>query len=121
MPAKKKKLSKNTDTLILSSAVAIVISLSVYNFAVSLAPANNNVVYAHQEVSQNQNMIEYWNVFLAKHPGYLPGWLELAKLELENGDVSNALFAVNRAKMIDPNSEIVNEILNQIESHQASK
>lgn len=122
MPAKKKKQSKTANTLILSFITAIVLSLSVYNFSVLLSPAKNNVVYAYQDAPPlNQRMIKYWNDFLTDHPGYLPGWLELARLELEDQDVSNALIAINKAKMIDPNSEVINEILDQIETIQTSK
>ncbi len=51
----------------------------------------------------------FWQAFLKKNPSYLPGWLELAKIEVQLEDIDAAKEALNKAREIDPNSELLKE------------
>lgn len=51
----------------------------------------------------------FWHAFLKENPSYLPGWLELAKIEVQLEDIEAARQALNKARDIDPNSDLLEE------------
>lgn len=115
MPAKKKKPSINTEKLTFASIAIGIISISLFNLAIFFAPIERKETHTYNNTPRNTVMINYWNQFLHENPEYLPGWLELAKLEMENERISNAFVAASEALRIDPNSELVQKTLQQIE------
>ncbi len=114
MPAKKKKLSISNDKIIFTAILVLIISVSIYNLAILFSPREAKVVYAYQEEPRSNQLISFWNTFLEKNPEYLPGWLELAKLEIENDNFAKAFLATNQALEIDPNSELVKTMLEEL-------
>lgn len=54
----------------------------------------------------------YWEDLLSQSPTYLDGWLELAKIELVEGDKVKATEYLNKARDINPNSEKIKRIEN---------
>lgn len=102
-----KKLTRIYIYLICFTSIAIVLSF----FNIYLFLTTNSFVQQKSTVTvTNKNLIIYWNYFLSKNNQYLPGWIELSKLELENGNYTKALEAYKKAKLIDPNSNVVKEL-----------
>lgn len=54
--------------------------------------------------------IEYWTTFLESYPTYKDGWLELAKLEYQRGNLEKARLSLQKAENVDPNSEEVKRL-----------
>lgn len=46
----------------------------------------------------------YWENVVSKNPTYQDGWIELAKVEYYEGNISKAKEFLEKAKLIDPNS-----------------
>jgi len=49
----------------------------------------------------------FWKSFLSSNPNYLPGYIELAKIQIENGQLDEANNILIKAEKIDPNSSVV--------------
>ena len=47
----------------------------------------------------------FWQDFLSKQPNYLPGWIELYKLEIENNNYEDAIKSFEKIKTLAPNLE----------------
>lgn len=120
MPKVKKKLHKHSGTVALLGFASMIVAISFFNLAIFLSPQQKRVVRVYERVEEphNQTMIGYWNGFLEKNPDYLPGWLELAKLRVDNNEISDAFLAANEALKIDPNSDLVKDTLQQIDLKQ---
>ena len=56
---------------------------------------------------QREEEISYWKDLLSENPDYLPGWVELAKLQKEKGDLEGFEIAFDNIRNIDPNSELL--------------
>lgn len=48
---------------------------------------------------------EFWLKFLNENPTYLEGWVQLAVIEYEEGNLEKANEYYLKAKVIDPNSD----------------
>lgn len=117
MPAKKKKLLKDNQKLLNYAIVALIGIISFFNLAIFLTPKEKKIIYTYEPASSSnsEQLISYWNTFLDKNPEYLPGWVELAKIHLENNQLSSALVSASKALEIDPNSELVKNTIESID------
>ncbi|MCL4382829.1 hypothetical protein M1545_03500 [Patescibacteria group bacterium] len=95
--------SKSTATFLFGIITAILIlMLSVLNLETfSRSLKDSNVLGVNIEADQR----EFWYSFLESNPSYLPGWLELVRLEDENGNEEGKIYAMDKAFQIDPNWE----------------
>ena len=48
--------------------------------------------------------------FLSKNPTYLPGWIALSLVEMKNENKNSAIYALKKAKEINPNDKNVKKI-----------
>ncbi|RLC32545.1 hypothetical protein DRH13_01620 [Candidatus Woesebacteria bacterium] len=62
--------------------------------------------------SISHNEIAFWEVFLYENENYIEGWLELAKLKIDEGDINGARQALAEVEKINPNSEELMELRN---------
>lgn len=88
------------------SAVGILVSLTLISLNIKTYLNQKKVLAVATEsdkTTQLKNEASFWEGFLSQNPTYLPGWLELSKIEYELGDKDYALGALNTAKAINPN------------------
>lgn len=57
---------------------------------------------------------EFWKKFLQQNPNYFYAWIELATINLDLGDLAEARFAYDKARIIHPNSTEIRIIENRI-------
>lgn len=100
----KKKVDLNSELLFLFLAVCLVfvLVLTAFNF-------NRNslktVLGASVEIPPETFVqIKYWTNYVAEHPTYLPGYVEIATLEKSCGNKEAALNAVLKGKGVNPNN-----------------
>lgn len=108
---KNKKTIKRREALLFISAISTVLILSVVNLITAFNSHHHNPQTVIVETDYNQEVIENWKKILQENPNYLPGWLELAKLEIQNKNLHNAFVATNKALEINPNSDEVKKII----------
>ncbi len=105
-PAKtnKKKTIKSEAvyTLVL---LGTVILLFLTTFNLHLFIEKQQVLGSTTVISNSNNEIGFWEVFLNENENYIEGWFELARLKLGEGDINGAREAVIMIERINPNSE----------------
>ena len=82
----------------------IILLLSFVNFFFRNEELSEKTVLAVKTEDLTQSKV-YWENFLEENPTYLDGWLEIAKIYSEIGYISGAIYALDTAKKINPNSE----------------
>lgn len=114
---RKKKLNKKKTSfkreltfLISATAIVTVIGLSVFNVKNS---SQKQVVLGIQSVSLDEQKV-FWENVISVHPTYIDAWLELARVAYELGDKNYAIGALNSAISIDPNSEKVKKVSEEL-------
>ena len=98
----KSKTKISLSSLYILCVTLILIALSIFNLAFYLFKENREVLGTTTETS---NEIGFWYDFLANNPTYKDGWLELARLEYDEGNLASAKESLEQAEKIDPNSE----------------
>lgn len=78
----------------------VCLGLSTVNF-VYLGKSETKVLGASYDSSEE---ITYWEGIVTQNPTFQDGWLELARLEYENGNLEKFNLFLQKAKDIDPNS-----------------
>lgn len=112
---KKKRSAKNLkkEIVYLCSCCSLVLVLFLASFNVNAFLLNSKVLGAKTENAKALvDEEKYWEDFLALHPTYLDGWIELSKIEYGKGNINYALGAFNTAKAINPNSPKIKELAN---------
>lgn len=93
----------------------IIININLDLYTKSLHPKVNisqqKVLAA--EVDTDKEIV-FWQNFLNQNPEYYPGWVELAKLNVEAGNTTEAKEALNNASKIKPNADDLSEVKNLI-------
>ncbi len=97
MPSKR---SKNVFTLFLLSGGAILLLFITF---LNLSIKNEKVVVLGVKTSPIEEL-SYWQELVAKNPTYRDGYIQIARIEIEMGDVEASSVALQTAKAIDPNS-----------------
>jgi hypothetical protein len=116
MPKKttKKKFKRKEIIYFFSCCAAtFILFLTLYN--IDLLYSEKKVLGTKVEANiQKQNDLikeqNYWVEFLARNSTYLPGYIELAKIDLELGDKNSAFITIQKAHEINPNSEEVKNL-----------
>ena len=102
--SKKRATSKNSIFyLFVASGVILILLLTTFNLDRFLE--KQKVLGSTTEISSSRNEIVFWEIFLRENENYLEGWYELAKLKLNDGDISGSNNALTEIKRINPNSE----------------
>ncbi len=119
---KGKKTSKNkvkniNYKIVLFCSAAIILSLSLFNLIFHSISANRHVPTTKIEIDTKKQLSEkkyFWETFLREHHTYLPGWLELAEIELQLENREGAIQALETARNINPNSDLYQEVANKL-------
>lgn len=109
MPKQPPSIQEGTLFFASSIAVVAILFLSAVNLNLYTKndPPKSNVLGVN---IQRDEEIGYWKDLLSENPDYLPGWVELAKLEKEKGDIEGFEITVDNVKAIDPNSEFLDSL-----------
>jgi hypothetical protein len=108
-----KSASKTNNFYLLLASFSILAVLALAAFYIKEYNLTNpqnvkeEILGASASISDEE---KFWTDFLKKYPSYFPGWIELAIIELEQGNRSAFLKAINTAKEIDPNSKEVKSL-----------
>lgn len=121
MVKKASQKSQKKKSVFLSIAVGcgaiIILSLSIFNLALYSSQHTKNALGLKIESNTNNALLRqrlFWQTFLEENPMYLPGWIELAKVEVQLENPKAAMQALNKAKDINPNSEILEETAGEL-------
>ncbi len=76
-----------------------------------LGVATETTDYVFVGLKKNE---EFWKKFLQQNPNYFYAWIELATINLDLGDLAEARFAYDKARIIHPNSTEIRIIENRI-------
>ncbi len=95
---------ENAKHLLSVSLLLSVLTLITFNVQ-NISVGKKVLGAATSKVRQSEKEKEFWVEFLDKNPTYLEGWVELAILEYEKGDLVKADEYYLKAKDINPNSE----------------
>lgn len=114
-PKKLKKLTLKKQFVFLCSCCAVVFTLFVAGLYLDSYIKGRRVLGSQIELEERQLLSQkeqkkYWENFLKENPNYLPGWLELTNIYLEEGEVENARESLSKAKKINPNSPEVKDL-----------
>lgn len=96
--------------------VTIIIALSLFNLAFYSIEENKSAGIRMETNTKSFLLSQrgFWVEFLEENPSYLPGWIELAKTEVQLENIKSARQALIEAKNIDPNSDILIEAQRQL-------
>lgn len=113
-----KKQPKNIFLSILYACVFItIISLSLFNLALYSSSPTKGVLGLKIELDTKSALLQqeiFWKKILEENPTYFPGWIELAKVEIQLENLEAAKEALFEAKNINPNSEILKKIMDDL-------
>lgn len=105
-----RKISLNNLLAFLICCWLIIIALSIFNLAVYSYFQSPKFFGVKIEMNVQADLLSkknYWIEFLDTYPNYLPGWVELAKIEVQLENVDSAIDALNSASSINPNSTLI--------------
>lgn len=68
---------------------------------------NRRVLGLQAEIQTQRQEIISWEKIVAEKPDFRDGWLQLAAAYIESGNKEKAQEALNRARAIDPNNEVI--------------
>jgi tetratricopeptide (TPR) repeat protein len=105
-PAQKRKVVKNTAFLVISVGIVILLFLSSFNFHLYLSSDRQKNKVLGEKTSLEEEK-SFWVNFLTKNPNYLPGIIELAKIEWKLGNKEKALKLTKKARSINPDIELL--------------
>lgn len=89
-----------------------ILTLSIVNLKYYFT--NLNVLGAQTEVDYNLSEETHWKSFLSQNPTYFDGWVELTKMEIKIGNKNAANEALLTAEKINPNSEKIIQLREEI-------
>ena len=110
---RKVKLNQNNHlTLAVFCITIVILSLSFFNYVLYASKPTSTLGIRIELDTRAELRSEktFWETFLERYPDYLPGWLELAKIEIQLENIDSAKHALFQAKKIDPNSRRLLEV-----------
>ena len=110
MPKQPAKVNTKKDSFSNELAYLLVVLVTVILFLLTTFNLNNylkeqKVLGSSTVISSSHNEIAFWEIFLYENENYIEGWFELAKLKIDEGDISGAKQALIEIENINPNSE----------------
>jgi hypothetical protein len=82
------RINKASKDLFIFVAFLFILYLTAINIS-SFSKQKTKVLGAEIEIGNNDKETVFWNDFLVKHPNYVPGWIEIGRMD--------------KAREIDPN------------------
>ena len=64
--------------------------------------------------SEKPSEEEFWVNYLELNPNYFPGLIELARIQIANSQNDKAIKTLLKAKNIDPNSDVIEKLEEEI-------
>ena len=112
MPAKtKRRGGKQSLVFFTYTAICILLGLSTLNINYYLKNKGNSSPQVLGEKTEQLNQDkEFWLEFVSHNPNYLDGWIVLAEVNLRLGNLEEAKADLEKARVINPNSEKISEI-----------
>lgn len=99
----KRNFKKDRTFYFLVAFAFLVLLLTLANLKIIfMKPGVQKVLGVKNTYDKNK---AYWLEILSYYPDYFPGWIELTKLELEEGNLEKARDAFIKAGEIMPNSK----------------
>ncbi len=101
---KKKNLFKN-EFAYLSIVLGTIFIFFLTTFNIDHYLEKQKVLCSATAISSSRNEIAFWEIFLYENENYIEGWLELAELQIGEGDITGARETLINVEKINPNSE----------------
>lgn len=108
---------KNTDPFLLFivklCTLIVLVALSLFNLSLYISNKNSSIpadINAKRQTVDNETSLTFWLGALAKEPNYLPGWLEVAKINCSEGNKPACIAAIAKAREINPNDATLREL-----------
>jgi cytochrome c-type biogenesis protein CcmH/NrfG len=112
--ASKKKTPFKNEFSYLLVALGVIILFLLTTFNLNHYLKRQEVLGSTTVVSGSHNEIAFWEDFLNENENYIEGWLELAKLKIDEGDINGARQALIEVEKINPNSEKLMKLRNSL-------
>ena len=90
-----------------------ILMLATLNFVIGFFQEHKPRVLGTEDFTQRK--IDFWQNFLVIYPTYEAGWIEIAKIEIQKQNYTEALWALSKAKEINPNSEKVKNLESELQ------
>jgi len=87
--------------------IVICAILSIFNLYFLSTKDTVSVLGANTSASEDVNSILFWEEYLKENPNYFPALAELAKLQLESGNLPGYEETVEKIQRLNPNSRFV--------------
>lgn len=97
------KKNSNLTPYYLTSFAVFILLLAGLNVITYYAPPKTITVHAKSEDRTPLLQTYYLKSLLASHPTYREGWIALAKLQYELGNMDDVQMAITKVREIDPN------------------
>lgn len=97
----------NTHRTLLFVLVLLLLSLSIFNLSIYWN-ARPKTIYAKLDNFEEKS--NFWYSFLTVHPDYFQGWIELSKIQINQGDLKLAKESLENAKVLNPNAPEIKSI-----------
>lgn len=102
-------MPKNTapgPTLIIALVIILLLTLATINILGFIKKTSDLYSVASVEARSDHEVL-YWEGLVLQNPNYIEGWIELAKVKNNSGDLDGGLAALESATKIDPNSKLL--------------
>lgn len=114
----KKEINLGSELVFLASIIAVILILLItsLNLNFYLAQPTEEEKAAFNEARKVEALKKekaFWHGFLNNSPTYLPGWAQLANIEWQIGNETEAFSALGEANEINPNSVLVKKMSSQ--------
>jgi cytochrome c-type biogenesis protein CcmH/NrfG len=112
--ASKKKIPFRNEFTYLLVVLGTIILFLLTTFNLNRYFDKQKVLGSSTVISSSNNEIAFWEVFLYENEDYIEGWFELARLKIDEGDISGARQALIEVEKISPNSEKLMKLRNSL-------
>lgn len=110
-----RKPKSKTSFIYIAFVLVVIATLAFFNLTIHFSPIETQAVLSSQTNTNNKEAhLIYWEKIVSENPQYIDGWIELAKIRLERGDILGTLQALDTARKIDPNSESLEDFSKNI-------
>jgi tetratricopeptide (TPR) repeat protein len=108
--AKVNKVNRAKYFLHYTYCLATILLLTLISININKAITRQKVLGTSINASPLQNEKSYWQKMVSDNPTYIDGYLELAKVDVELGNINEARSYIEKALSLDPNSPKITEV-----------
>lgn len=94
--------------------LSLIIFLTIAGFNINKFINNQKVLGTSVDVTPLQNEKLYWQQIISNNSTYIDGYLQIAKVDIELGNKSEANNFLERASNLDPNSSKIQDVRNEL-------